>query len=389
MRAARRTHGTGSVRVVGTNYYGRWRADGKQVERKLGAVRQPHTTRGLTKGQAETKLRELMGIATTVTERVTVAQAAAAYVSHREALGIKSATIRSYRSIVNSRIVPRIGDQAIGKLTRLQVEHTIRKMLDDGASAKTVRNTIGLLSAIGNYSVKQGWAVSNPAAGADLPRVHASTEIHYLDSDEIETLLTATTDRFRRTLYLCAAMTGLRQGELLALRWKDIDWPGRRVHVRRNYSRGEFVTPKSGKGRIVPMPDRLAAALDDLHQHTSFSADDAFVFGNSITGDVRNASTLLDSFNRDRDRAGVRKVRFHDLRHSYGTRLASAGVPLREIQEYMGHAHITTTEIYAAFAPAGDGADRVGAAFGAGADGLTVDASLNSSLNLRRSAVAE
>jgi integrase len=71
--------------------------------------------------------------------------------------------------------------------------------------------------------------------------------------------------RVRRVLYLAAVMTGMRQGELLALRWQDVDWVAQRVRVNRNYVRGQFGTPKSRRGRSVPLADRLGGELDRLY----------------------------------------------------------------------------------------------------------------------------
>jgi integrase len=86
-------------------------------------------------------------------------------------------------------------------------------------------------------------------------------------------------------MYLMAAMTGMRQGELLALRWQDIDWPARRVRIRRSFVRGEFGTPKSKRStRSVPLADRVAGELDRLHQETLYRRDEELVFAHPHTG---------------------------------------------------------------------------------------------------------
>jgi integrase len=110
-------------------------------------------------------------------------------------------------------------------------------------------------------------------------------------------------------------MTGMRQGDLLALRWCDVDWTAHRICVRRNLVRGEFGTPKSKRGsRSVPLADRLGGEPDRLYRQTAYQADDDLVFANP-TGRPMNGNAPLKAFRRALDAAGVRRVRLHDLRH--------------------------------------------------------------------------
>jgi integrase len=173
-----------------------------------------------------------------------------------------------------------------------------------------------------------------------------------------------------RTLYLTAAMTGMRQGELLALRWRDIDWTAGRVRVRRNYVRGEFGTPKSKRSsRAVPLADRLAAELERHFQRSAFQGEDDLVFCHPVVGGPLERSRLLKRYKAALKRAGVREVRFHDLRHTFGTRTAAAGVPLRTLQEWMGHRDFKTTLVYADYQPdAAREGELVERAFGAGSN---------------------
>ena len=100
--------------------------------------------------------------------------------------------------------------------------------------------------------------------------LEGETAIRFLDAEDVEALLRAVPDgpygRVQRVLYLAAVMTGMRQGELLALRWQDVDWSAQRVRVNRNYVNGQFGTPKSRRGRSVPLADRLGGELDQLYR---------------------------------------------------------------------------------------------------------------------------
>jgi integrase len=168
----------------------------------------------------------------------------------------------------------------------------------------------------------------------------------------------------RIACYLTAAMTGLRQGELLALRWRDVDWAAGRLRVRRSYVRGEFGSPKSKRAsRSVPLADRLARDLEGHFQRSAFQGDDDLVFGHPILGVVLDRSKLLKRFKACLRAAGVREARFHDLRHTFGTRMAAAGVPIRTLQEWMGHRDFKTTLIYADYAPSAAEADFIERAF--------------------------
>lgn len=130
----------------------------------------------------------------------------------------------------------------------------IRALLSSVHFRSISANAIKLLSQILKYAEQQGWCQGNPCRLVARPRVRRSADIRFLDRDELAAFL-ATVDvsakpygRTDRVLFLTAAMTGIRQGELLALRWRDVDWRAKRVRVRRNYVRGHLGKPKSKSG---------------------------------------------------------------------------------------------------------------------------------------------
>jgi integrase len=191
---------------------------------------------------------------------------------------------------------------------------------------------------------------------------------------EVEALLRAVADdelgNVERVMYLAAATTGMRQGELIALRWRDVDWTARRIRVRRNYVRGEFGTPKSKRSsRAVPLIDRLAGELDRLSKATAWADDDDLVFAHPATGRPLDRSKVLKRFKAAMRRAklghrlGEGGITFHSLRHCFGTRMAAQGVPMRTLQELMGHRDFATTLIYADYAPSAHEAEWAEAAF--------------------------
>ncbi len=139
-------------------------------------------------------------------------------------------------------------------------------------------------------------------------------------------------------------MTGLRRGELVGLRWRDVDFPGQAIRVRANYSCGQMVTPKSGKVRSVPMVDEVARRLGRLGQRERFVADHDPVFA-GVAGGHLDASALRRRYLAAAKRAALRPLPFHSLRHYFGS-MAVNRASLVQVRAWMGHAHLQTSARY-------------------------------------------
>jgi integrase len=177
-------------------------------------------------------------------------------------------------------------------------------------------------------------------------------------------------------LFLTAAFTGLRMGELLALRWRDVDFAAQTVRVTASYTVGRLGTPKSGVGRAVPLVEEVAQALACLTRRRRRTGPDDLVFAGKA-GEYLDGSALRRRFKRARDAAGLRPLRFHDLRHTFGSVAIRTADP-RELQEWMGHSDFSTTQIYMHYRPRADAARRLSAAFvgsGAGSGAVPTEAS--------------
>jgi len=370
MTEPRRAHGSGSLLVHRGKWYGQWRAHGERVKRAIGPRRGAGTPDGLTRTQAERELRRMMVDVRPAPprERITVAEAGRRYVNRLEVDGRKRSTTGEYRSYLRVHLEPAF-PQSLAKIDRKAVDAFSAAQHRKGLAPKSIRLHLSLLHGIFEYAIREGWASVNPVKAAAKPRTDADADIRYLDDAELTALLAAVPDdklgRVEHPLYLAAAMTGLRQGELLGLRWRDVDWLAMRVRVRQSYVRGEMGTPKSKRGsRSVPLASPVATALEALSQRSAYTGDDELVFGHPDTGEPFERGTLLKRFKRALKRAGVREVRFHDLRHTFGTRMAGAGTPMRTLQEWLGHRDFKTTLIYADYAPGEQEAELVARAFG-------------------------
>jgi integrase len=132
------------------------------------------------------------------------------------------------------------------------------------------------------------------------------------------------------------------------------------------------------------LADRVAAELERYFQRSAYQADDDLVFGHPDTGNPYCKSMVLRRFKKARDAAGVQPVRFHGLRHTFATRMAAAGVPMRTLQEWMGHKDFATTLIYADYAPGGQEAELIERAFAGTNSGTNLDTTPSTESNSAR-----
>ena len=384
--AGKRAYGSGSIMQLHGSWYGKWRVGDRQVKRRLGPMRRPGTREGLTRSQAEAALRRLIGEVRVIApeERVTFGQVADRYLHHlQHVMGRKRSTLDDYRIMLRRHLAPHFGSTPLDRIRPDDVA-SYMAIKSRTLAPKTVLNHVTFAHGVFTFAVKRGLVVSNPVAATDRPRVdHVDPDIRFLNRDEFEALLRAVPqdDVLGPTdyaMYLTAATTGLRQGELVALRWRDVDWTAGIVRVRRNYTRGEWGTPKSRRSsRAVPLADRTAAELERHYQRSRYQGDDSLVFCHPHSGNPYDASKLRKRFYAAMVAAGMQDrcgkqggITFHSLRHTFGTRMAAVGVPMRTLQEWMGHRDFSTTLVYADFAPdPAQGAAFAQRAFGSATQG--------------------
>jgi integrase len=211
--------------------------------------------------------------------------------------------------------------------------------------------------------------VTNPVAAAERVRVRYDASAYdFYSPEEIWALVRAAASNQDGAIYLVAAFAGLRRGELLALRWRDVDFERRALRVHGNYSHGAVVTPKSGKGRVVPMAPEVGETLARLAQRSDFTRNEDLVFPSEV-GKHLDGSALRRRFKAAVKEAKLRELRFHDLRHTFGS-LAIDRASIVQVQAWMGHAAVSTTMRYLHHKSQESEADLLGQAFQVAPSGL-------------------
>jgi integrase len=290
---------------------------------------------------------------------VTFADAAAEwlrYIEHDRKR--KPSTVEGYASIVRAQLLPTFGSMAIESITPAAIEGWLG-LLEQASSSRT--KSLVLVHGIFRRARKVWGLAVNPVADVEKAPLERSGDIKVFSPEEVWALVRAAGSEQDGALYLTAAFTGLRMGELLALRWRDVDFAGSAVRVRASYDNGHLTTPKSGKVRAVPLAPDVATALAQLGRREHWTHDDDLVFAGE-GGDHLDASALRRRYKAALTQASLRPLRFHDLRHTFGTRMI-AKADIRRVQEWMGHGDIQTTMRYLHFAPRAEDAALVAEAF--------------------------
>jgi integrase len=354
-----------------------WRAkyrlpDGRQVQKTIGPA---WTYRGrppdgyFTKRTAETWLRHVLvqaaegSLPGLVRTGVTVAEALDEYLRYLERdRQRKPSTLRDYDSMFRNHVRPTLGAVLLEDLTPDRVERWAASLDPDGVLANRTREKIITVFHGAMERARKLYKLpENPVADIEKPRTATRTEINVFSPEEIMALVRAADSEQDAAIYLTAAFTGLRQGELVALRWRDVDFLGSAIRVRASYTNGHLTSPKSGKVRSVPMAPQVAEVLARLSQREFFTGDDDVVFA-GITGGYLDGSALSKRDRGALHRAALRPLRFHDLRHTFGTRVIGVA-DIRRVQEWMGHANVQTTMQYLHYVPRPQDASLGGEAF--------------------------
>jgi integrase len=283
---------------------------------------------------------------------------------------VRESTRDCYEGRYNNAIRQELGGLCLDKITRERVEEFAASLVGKGLAKDTIRLTLATLRKILNKAQRAKLITENPATRLgeffrQAPTRHK--EIEPLTEAEVIKFLEAVRKHSPQhfTLFLCAIHTGLRSGELAGLQWGDFDENGKFLVVRRGIVRGKINPTKSGKARKVDVSDALLAALLELRRQRKESLlaqgknelpATAWIFENEEGGfqDMKNLKKR--HFHKCLEKAGLRRIRFHDLRHTFASLLIQNGESLTYVKEQLGHSSIKiTVDVYGHLVP---GANR-------------------------------
>ena len=363
--ARKRANGDGSIRK---RKDGRW--EGRYV-----VGRDPDTGKMVTKnvlGKTQAEVKEKLRKAIddsrqldyTKEGKYTVGQWLDEWFDAYAKVKVRASSHQTYKGYIENHIKPNIGDIPIEKLTSLRLQKFYRKLLTEGRvpriesenqpkglSAKTVRNIHQVISSAMSMAVKHKLILSNPAEGCELPKVE-HREMRTIPAEQLGAFLREAKESGVYELYYLDLATGLRRGELLGLKWDDIDLNQGVIHVRRQVYRID------GEVREVPLKTKhsyrnISISKDavELLREMKTRRVSEYVFP-SPTGGPISPDSVLHMLHRVLKRAGLPAVRFHDLRHTFATLALQNGVDIKTVSGMLGHfsagftldtyAHVTT-----------------------------------------------
>ncbi len=284
----------------------------------------------------------------------------------------KRNTWKSYETMIALHLLPVWKNKRLNEIRRADVKKLLLAEQQAGFAVKTVENIKALVSGIFTHAYEEDILQANPALrlGRFIQKDDRRKHLNPWTKEQVTAFLA--TARVQApdyyALFLCACRTGMRMGELLGLAWEDIDFQANRIEIRRSYSHGHFSSPKSHKSRPVDMSDQLGR---DLLAHrgslvqkfggtvpvvdlgAGFKPDQIrLVFPNREGGPLDGDNVRRRAFYRTLKNAGVPRIRFHDLRHTFASLLLQQGESLHYVKEQMGHASIqTTVDVYGHIVP--------------------------------------
>lgn len=343
--AGKRGNGEGSIHQLPS---GKWRAQATINGRRTGIVAKTYK-------EAQEQLRKLLsdadrGLMPPI-ERLTLGEHIERWLTDVVAHSVRTTTRKNYADLTRLYVLPTLGKIKLAQLQPAHVQHLYTALLDRGLAPKTVRNVHAALRRALKQAVDWNLCPRNVATLVQPPRIPRK-EVEVLTPEEVRTLLTTVQGDRWEALLATALATGMRFGELLGLRWGDLDLIKRTVHVQRQLQRdGTYSEPKTAKGRRnIDLPASCTAILKE---HKRQQNEERLLVGPgwqhhdlifcTHQGKPLAQRNVFRAFKLLLDRAGLPGVSFHALRHTAATLLLLQGVHPKVVQERLGHSNISMT----------------------------------------------
>ena len=256
---------------------------------------------------------------------------------------IRPSTHEQYQGHVKNHLAPYFGNIKINRVNFNAIEKFNIHCRDKGVTPPTLKKFLVTLGSILKYAVQKGYCEFNPVREIEKPKVTQKKLIDILNPKEIRALIDNTANQKSRCLYTLTAMSGMRQGELLGLKWTDIDWFNCQVYVRRTFNHSQFHEPKTeASRRAIDLGPTVISELKKW-KIACPGSELNLVFPNEAGNPIDANNLVKRDFEPTLRRAGVKGIRFHDLRHTYASLLIDRGEHPKYIQVQMGHSSINVT----------------------------------------------
>ena len=266
---------------------------------------------------------------------------------------LKRSTQKRYQSTLKTHLLPAFGDLRLCDLQRVEIQTFVLQKMDNGLSWETADLLRNLLSKIYRCAKKWGFfSGDNPASEIDLPEKKSVREKYVLMPGQIPEFLAALKEPFH-TMALLGILTGLRVGEILGLRWSDLDFRSAQLRVTQRYYRGDIDSPKTrASQRTLPLPPRCLDALKRL-EAGSGPQKEQLVFRTPKGTPYSDTNILHRHLKPAGQKIGAPWLSWHTFRRTHATLLQLAGGSLKDAQAQLGHSRLSTTlEIYTIAIPA-------------------------------------
>lgn len=274
----------------------------------------------------------------------------------------RSSTYERYRDILKRHIFPVLGQKKIDEIKRVEIRNLLLKKNKAKLSRSMICLIRDVMSGPMGYAVDEELIPGNPVAGI-LKRLQLERDkritVEPMNEQEVDLFLNTCFKHFREywVFFLCAFRTGMRLGELLGLKWGNIDWNQKFIKVERSYKRGRFDKTKTGKVRRVDTSDQLIFAMEQLFtaqkkQALKLGLGEPIEIIFHRNGKPMEQNYIRRVFKRVLKKAGIREMRLHDIRHTFASLLLSQGESPVYVKEQLGHSSIQmTVDIYGHLIP--------------------------------------
>jgi integrase len=349
---ARPRYQGGSLAIRGKRkrYVIRWREDVAKPDGSVVRIRRAETIGFVSQMKRQRALEVLQSRVSAVSQQqcrpmvtVTLCDFVRAEWKPNAVLALKNSSMRIYSYQLERHILPTLGELPVRDLGIAHVEACLSKLKQKGHASSTLRSVRATFATVLRSAVKRGYLEKNPAHGVVIREGDSKKERRFYSVDQVRMLLGVLTEPCASVVAV-AVLTGMRIGEILALRWKRIDPLSATLEVAENYSSGEFGSPKTKSSqRVLPISSALRRVLENQHARMNPTSPEELVF-RTPSGTPLNDKNL---YNRELapacDRIGQPRVSWHSFRHTHQTLLHDSGASLKTSQELLGHSDLETT----------------------------------------------